>query len=579
MAQAEIVGDKIVITAQFREKDLVKKIPGTRFDRKEKQWTAPISWGVAWALKGVFGTGITIGPTLQRWSQREFTDRVEPALALRDMTDAPGDERLYPFQRVGVEFLVRARRALLSDEMGLGKTVQTIMALQAVGGPILIVAPNSVKRNWANEFEMWDANRTFVILEGNITQRRKIIQEVVDGEFDILIVNWEQLKIHSRLAPYGSVSLRRCVVCQPATETRKQHLCEWCPKEFNDISWSAIVADEAHRMKNPQAKQSRALWWIGRDVEVKYALTGTPIANTPDDLWSIMHFVAPEDWPTRGEFIERYCLSSWNQWGGMDIVGLRPQTKAEFFSILDPRFLRRPKAAVLPDLPPKVYSIRHVDMSTKQAKAYKDLAKTMIAELNAGGIAAVTNPLVKLRRLLQLTSAYAEIGEDDSWVMIPPSSKLDALLEILEEAGDQTVAVFAESRQLIILVEQMLTEMGTSFASIHGEITPAERTRGIERLDSGEVKIMLCTLAAGGEGLNLMAASTLVFLERSYSLIHNLQAEDRLHRIGQMADRVDIIDLIAPGTMDEDRLDSKGSKLLSLAEIARDEETLRRLIG
>lgn len=579
MANAEIVGDRIEITAEYREKDLVKKIPGTRYDRKARVWHAPISWGVAWALRGVFGTGVVVGPELTRWASHEYDHRVAPSVALRTATDALGDDRLYPFQRVGVEFLRRSERALLSDEMGLGKTVQTIIALEAAPGPILIVCPNSVKRNWGHEFDMWDTNRTVAVLEGNITKRRATIQDVADGEFDILVVNWEQLKLHSRLAPYGSIALRRCEVCQPATETRKQHLCEHCEKELNAIPWTAVVADEAHRMKNPKAKQTRALWWVGRGVEIKYALTGTPIADKPDDLWSIMHFVAPEDWPTRAEFIERYCLSSWNKWGGIDIIGLKPSTKDEFFSILDPRFLRRPKAAVLPELPPKIYTRRDVDLTPKQAKAYKDMTEMMIAELDAGGIAAVTNALVKMRRLLQLTSAFASVDEQDAWKLIAPSSKLEALLEVLEEAGDQAVVVFAESRQLIQLVEAALTERETSFASIHGAVSTAERDRGIERLDAGDVKIMLCTLGAGGEGLNLNTASTIVFLERSYSLIHNLQAEDRLHRIGQTADEVQVIDIIATGTIDEDRLAAKEGKLLSLAEIVRDEETLRRFLS
>ncbi len=216
MAKAEIVGDRIEITAEFREKDLVKKIPGTRYDRKARVWHAPISWGVAWALRGVVGTGMTIGPELTAWADHEYTARVEPSISLRTATDAAGDDRLYPFQRVGVQFLTTAGRALLSDEMGLGKTVQTIMALDDLAGPILVVCPNSVKRNWAKEFDMWDSGRSVLVLEGNITKRRAQIEMIAEESYDVLIVNWEQLKLHSRLAPYGSIALRRCEVCQPA---------------------------------------------------------------------------------------------------------------------------------------------------------------------------------------------------------------------------------------------------------------------------------------------------------------------------------------------------------------------------
>lgn len=588
MATAELTSDgKIRLKTAYREKILVDKVPGSRFNYDDECWYVPLSWGSAWALHGVFGDALTVGEELKAWTRRELENRVAPAMNLRGLPDLRDpedplfDTALYPFQRVGTRFLVTAERALLADEMGTGKTVQAIHMLNELGSeglPMLIVCPNSMVETWKMELARWAGDELRVTtLVGNVNQRREIITSVALGETDVLITNWEKLRLHSRLAPYGSIALKRCSVCQPATEGKPLY-CEHCLKELNNVEWQFIVADEAHRMKSPKAKQTRALWWLGRGVKYKLAMTGTPISSSPEDLWSLMHFVAPEDWPRKTSFIDRYCLSSWNPWGTLEIVGLKPQTKEEFFRILDPRFIRRTKAMVLPQLPPKIYTTRYVTLSTKQARAYKELAKTMLAELD-NGLAAVTNPLTRMQRLLQLTSAFAAVGEEAStWELTTPSTKLDALFEIIEESGDQQIAVFAESRRLIELAEKLLLKAEIPYASIHGNIIPVERQEAIRRLNDGEIKVLLLTLGAGGEGLTLTAASTIVFLERSYSMVKNKQAEDRLHRIGQTAEHVEVIDIIASNTMDELRLDAVGEKEMRLEEVVRDEASLRRYL-
>jgi SNF2 family DNA or RNA helicase len=293
-------------------------------------------------------------------------------------------------------------------------------------------------------------------------------------------------------------------------------------------------------------------------------------------MWSILHFIDADEWPSKTRFIDRYCLTSWNWFGGMDVIGLDPQHRDEFFRVVDPRFLRRTKALVLPQLPPKVYSERRVELTPKQRRAYKELANTMLTELESG-LEAVTEPLVKLRRLLQLSSAFAKV-DDEKWQLVEPSSKLDAMQDILAEAEGQAVVVFAESRQLIQLAEARLIKDEVPFASIHGEISGPERQEAVRRLQEGEVDVLLATMATGGEGLTLTRASVVVFLERSYSLIQNRQAEDRLHRIGQLADQVQIVDLISLDTIDEDRLAVLEGKGRMLEEIVRDQETLQRLL-
>jgi SNF2 family DNA or RNA helicase len=583
MASADILPDGagIRIQAAWMEKDLVRSIPGARFSESLGYWTAPLSWGAAWALRGIFGNNLIIGEDLKAWAAQEWETRVEPSLRMRVAMDWEGDERLYSYQRAGVAFMATAQRALVGDEMGTGKTVQAIMALQDIGAevlPAMVVCPNSMTRPWIRELEKWAPEARTILCTGSAVARRRQIAQVQSGEVDILVVNYEKLRLHSRLAPYGNVALRKCEVCE-TTATGKQSSCERCEKELNEIPWQTVILDEAHRVKSPEAKQTRASWHLGKNAPFRFAMTGTPVTGQLDSLWSILHFVAPDDWPSKGAFIERYCLTSYTPWGSREIIGLNPNTKDEFFAILEPRFIRRTKAMVLPDLPPKVYERRDVDLTPGQRRVYKQLATDMIAQLDEGGIAAVTDPLTQMLRLLQCTSGSMKLDDEGNWRMTTPSSKLEALMDIIEQTDDlQQIAVFAESRQLIQLAEQLLAKEGIPYASIHGKVIPAERALAIDRLNAGEIKVLLLTLGAGGEGLTLTAADVLVFLERSYSLVKNLQAEDRLHRIGQIAEQVTIIDVIAEGTLDEERLAAGEGKARTLQEVVQDEAALRKML-
>jgi SNF2 family DNA or RNA helicase len=334
-----------------------------------------------------------------------------------------------------------------------------------------------------------------------------------------------------------------------------------------------LVADEAHRGKDPKSQQTRALWAVGETAKRRIALTGTPVANSPEDLWSIMHFVSPAEWPSKTKFIDRYCLTNFNFWGGMDVKALRPDTKDELLAILDSRFLRRTKAEVLTHLPPITRQTRLVDMEPKQAKAYKQMADEMIAALDTG-IMFTTNPMTKALRLLQVASAYPELDEDGNVArLIKPSCKVDALADIISEAGDEAIVCFTVSRKLADLVHATL-----GGALITGEVKPVDRAEAVRAFQAGESKLITVTTGAGGEGLTLTAASRAVFLQRPWSLVQSLQAEARIHRIGQEASSVEIIDVVAEGTIEAAVARTLGDKELLLQEVVRDAERFARLL-
>lgn len=552
-------GTDIIITSELREKELVKAVPGSRWDSNLRQWRIPLSWGSCITMRGIFGLDLIVSETLSDWSWNEFNERVNPAASMRDTLECADlmeeEPNLYPFQRSGVKFLEAARSALIADEMGAGKTIQLIRTIDRNAQyPALIVAPNTMKLTWRAEFLKWTdlAPESVVVVEGPASKRRKQIR----SNALVYIINWESLRLHSRMESFGNRSL---------TDKEKEL------KELNAIDWVAIVADEAHKAKDPNSKQTRALWAVSRDARFRYAATGTPIANNPGELWSIMNFVAPKDFPRKSKFVDRYCVVNWNNFGGMEIVGVKPETAQEFHNIVDSRMIRRLKEVVLPHLPPKRYQTRYVNMGTKQTKAYNQMADHMLADLDGDMIAAV-NPLTQMTRLSQFATAYAEVNPDGDVVLTDPSNKCDALMEILEEAEGQRVVVFAESRQLIEIASRRIDKTKITYGLLTGAVDIHKRQQDMETFQAGGLQVMLVTLGAGGEGVTLTAAGIAVFLQRSWSMVKNKQAEDRVHRPGsEVHDSIEIIDVVSQGTIEEYRAQKLDEKEDRFQEVVRDD--------
>jgi SNF2 family DNA or RNA helicase len=263
----------------------------------------------------------------------------------------------------------------------------------------------------------------------------------------------------------------------------------------------------------------------------------------------------------------------------MSVTGLNPHNAAEFYSLLEPRFLRRTKAMVNPWLPPKVYERMDVEMLPKQRKAYEDFRMDSLAALD-GGVSVAFDPLTILTRLIQLASSTLEVNEIGEVRLCAPSSKVDALIELLSDMEhNEPLVVFAQSRQLLNLAHERLEKEGISHGMVWGNQSQFERQKAIDDFQAGQIRCILCTLGAGSEAITLTAASTICFMQRSWSMVTNRQSEDRVHRIGQSAESVTIIDLVAPGTVDDQILEAIQSKGDMLEEVVRDREAVRRMLN
>lgn len=352
------------------------------------------------------------------------------------------------------------------------------------------------------------------------------------------------------------------------------------------------LVKNCHRIKDASSKVSRALKGATGDAPFRFGLSGTPIASTPADLFSVLNWLMPEAYPSKKDFLDRFCDTAFNEWGAREVFGIKEKMKKEFFNGLDPFFRRVSKEAVLDFLPPLLRERRDVFMNPKQKKAYNQMRDNMVAELEDGDVVVTTSPLTKMTRLLQFASAYAEIhtepvfddelGEvvDKPIVKLSdPSCKISAFMEDMEDFGDNSVVVFAASKQLINMLSQKLEKDGIAHGLITGDQDAVTRKAHMEDFQAGRTKYILCTMAAGGTGITLTKGSIMVFLQRSWSMIDNLQSEARAYRIGsQQHESVKIIDYVTKDTAEEAVIQAVENKTDQLQEVLRDKELMAKVL-
>lgn len=461
--------------------------------------------------------------------------------------------------------------------------------------PVFIACPNSTKVSWGREFEKAWPGKKITVINGTATQRRKQFKDFEENGGDVLIMNWESIRFHSRLKAVGGVAFKKCAECGGADPNVKVTACETHDKELNSIKFKSVIGDEIHRISDPKAKGTRAFKYATGDADIRIALSGTPIMSTPDDLFSALNWLYPTAYPSKTGFLDRFCDVVVNEWGASIVTGIKKNMQNEFFAGLDPILRRMPKEVILPFLPPVLRDRRDVEMGTKQAKAYKQMNEKMVAELDNGDVIYTTSPLTKMGRLLQFASAYGtmesrEVNDKNSplpnqkiieeyLVLTDPSCKIDAFMEDLPDFGESSVVVFAQSKQLINLLAARLDKHDIKYGLITGDQDAVERQAYMDSFQAGNIKYILCTIQAGGTGITLTKADTMVFLQRSWSMIDNQQAEARAHRIGsQIHEKVQIIDYVTSGSVEEYVFEAIAKKLDNLEFILRDKDLIRTVL-
>lgn len=563
----------MALDSEYYQKDAIQAIPGARFRVEKNRWELPLTWVHAKMLRLQFGDQLEVGPKLCAWSHEVLQACVAPLMDLREAEDGPAyAEDLFKHVRASTRYLLAAQRGSLLVPVGGGKTVASSLALDAAGErprlPALIVTTTSMTETWRRELADWAPGLTVEVATGSAKQR----VAAIEAESDVVVTSWHLLGRDSRLAPYGSIALEHCVDCDKKSE-RKRASCHRCPGPLNMVPWRTVVADELHRAVNPRTNWTRALWAVSAQAEQRWGLTATPLVNHPGDLWAILHFMDPVAWSDRSRYIDFWCQTSWTGWG-VEVVGLRPDRADAFRELTMPYWRRVPEEVVRGQRSKPLVQVRELEMKGKQRTQFKAMKKDLLIDGDDGQVVA-WNPLVQTTRLWQLSSACLESDGEDGARLVGPSNKIDALKDILDELGDSQAVVFAAHRQLLELAERELPE--GSWLSAHGGVQGPARQANIDKFTAGGAPLLLTTFGAGGEGLTLVNASVVVFLQDHWSQIAMTQALGRVDRTGQKQ-QVLAIYLRSVDSMDDRVISKAAEKGARLEDFVRDRETLARLL-
>jgi len=403
------------------------------------------------------------------------------------------------YQKAGIDWLCALREAgvgaLLADDMGLGKTLQALCALR---GHTLVVAPTSVLHNWADEIARFRPGLRYDVYHG-------------PGR---------------RLDPTRDVTLTTYAILRLDVDKLADH------------HWDTLILDEAQAIKNPDSKVTRAAYRLRG--EFRMTLSGTPVENRLDELWSQFHFINRGLLGTRRDFEERYAKPI----GAGD-----PEIALRLRERIRPFVLRRLKREVAPELPPRTDIVLHTTLTESERNTYDAIRATsldsVVSQLSAG--ASVMQALEVLLRLRQAACHTALVPGQRA----DSSSKIELLLEFLDEvlAEGNKALVFSQWTSLLDLVQPHLDRNDISYTRLDG--TTKDRAGVVASFqDPDGPPILLASLKAGGLGINLTAADHVFILDPWWNPAAEDQAADRAHRIGQNRP-VMVYRLVAEDTVEE----------------------------
>jgi SNF2 family DNA or RNA helicase len=446
-----------------------------------------------------------------RWSS--WTENLRQVDRLPEVELGDLENVLRPYQKTGVYWLnylaCNGLAGVIADEMGLGKTVQALAFLRSLSGKALIVCPSSLIFNWAREAAKFTPERRVLAVHGD--GRAKLFGEPMDGA-DLIVTSYPLL--------------RRDI------------------ERYRDREFAAAILDEAQHIKNPDSQNAQAACAIR--AKHRFILTGTPVENSLRDLWSLMHFLMPGYLGSTQDFRERYAKEMQN-----DPTG---PTAKRLLQRIRPFVLRRTKRAVATELPEKLEQVAYCELTDRQKDVYGQLVQSTRRTLSefAGSKDQGKARIAMLTALLRLRQACCDLRLLGGIKIEPEqaSAKIELLRELLEEAvdGGHRVLIFSQFVSMLTLLREALDADGVTYCYLDG--STKDRAAEVDRFQTGEVPAFLISLKAGGTGLNLTAADTVIHFDPWWNPAVEAQATDRAHRIGQ--DKVvTAYKLIARGTVEE----------------------------
>lgn len=452
---------------------------------------------------------------------------------------------LRSYQTEGVNWLERLRHmhlsGILADDMGLGKTLQAIIAITQhknihPEGISMIVCPTSLVYNWKEEFSKFNPQLKVLPVDGTPTQRKRLQNEIKD--FDVIITSYSLLQKDIEF--------------------------------YKTIGFDYCILDEAQHIKNRGTRNAKSVKMIG--ARHRLILTGTPIENSLDELWSLFDFLMPGLLSTFDRFVEKYIRNTQTK---------QPNHLENLRKKVSPFILRRMKKDVLEELPPVSEIIYHCHLSEEQRNLYHSYAESAREELSQlvkkeGFERVQIHVLATLTRLKQICCHPAIFAKDSP--ENGDSAKYDMLMELLQTLieGNHKTVIFSQYTRMLNIMRQDLQKLGIPFEYLDG--SSKNRLGIVKKFNEDEnIPVFLVSLKAGGAGLNLVGADTVIHYDMWWNPAVENQATDRVHRIGQK-NSVSSYKLITLNTIEEKILELHNRKKnLVKKVVSSDEEAISKL--
>lgn len=450
--------------------------------------------------------------------------------------------KLRDYQIQGLNWLIALHEnklsGILADEMGLGKTLQTISFLghlryrKGIEGPFLVIVPKSTLDNWRREFAKWTPEVNAIVLHGDKNARQEILQDVIlEAKFDVLITSYEM------------------VIKEKGTLKR--------------LAWQYIIIDEAHRIKNEASTLSQIIRLFYS--KNRLLITGTPLQNNLHELWALLNFLLPDVFGDSEIFDEWFEQN--NSEEDQEVV------VQQLHTVLNPFLLRRIKADVEKSLLPKIETNLYVGMTDMQIHWYKSLLEKDIDAVNGvvgkrEGKTRLLNIVMQLRKCCNHPYLFegAEPGPPyttDEHLVYNAGKMivLDKLLHRLKEKGSR-VLIFSQMSRLLDILEDYCFFREYEYCRIDGSTAHEERIEAIDEFNKpdSEKFVFLLTTRAGGLGINLVTADTVVLYDSDWNPQADLQAMDRAHRIGQKK-QVHVYRFVTENAIEEKVIERAAQKL------------------
>jgi len=556
-------------------RELKARLPGPAiWNGEHKFWVFPAHWDTCVKAREVanrFDANIKISPSLNEWAMQEKArQETIPDVQHMGLIDLPRIREKYPqiwsaisarpFQSVGAAFASRNRSCLIADQPGLGKTIQSIAAIIESGltGPILVIAPKSAaKLTWPQELRKWAPGEKVITIGAHLSpdERGYVVNraiEIMEKRDDIkriwVITSPNYVRIKAQIDEYGNYVKK---------DGQKQFkIVGEAVQELFDYEWSAIIIDESHqtiaggsgnRKKWSAQKQGLGALTV-KEQGLRLALSGTPFRGKEEYLWGQLNWLKPDLFRSYWRWINEHFDTYQNGYGM--VIG-RIKDKDAMYKEASSVMIRRTKAEVAADLPPKLYNIIWLEMEDEQARAYEEMERKAQTELE-GGILQTTGILAELTRLKQFAGSYGKLNDDGVFIPILPSNKYEWLIEFLNERGiDKDMApdyrhapadvpkivVASQFSKLIDAFAYGLAKEGILSHKFTG-YTPDKKREEIkddwQNNPTSPTRVLLLTTTAGGVSLTLDAADEMVILDETWNTSDQEQVEDRLHRLSKI---------------------------------------------